>query len=507
MRERNPNLHFPRIFTLGVALLLCAAGAQAAGTPIPHGTLQLIPETRWIEAGHEFYLGLNFQLEKGWHVYWVNPGDSGEPPRVTWRLPAGITAGTIQWPTPRRLGTSTIVDYGYEDAVMLIVPMHAGANLAAQQPAQLGAEARVLVCREICIPGKAQLSLTLPIKSQLPAPDALAKDLFTATRKSLPRPAPGNWKFSVEGAKDSFVLAANLGQQITQAIFFPLDEAQIDNSAPQKFVPVTTGFRLTLRKSDDLLKPIDRLKGVLVLSGDQGYSIDVPVSKPGAARNAYGDGINMVVESFKEGPNMKRSTLYLMLVALVLCTASALFAAAKVGQAAPDFTATASTGKTIHLADYRGKYVVLEWHNNGCPYVQKHYNSGNMQRLQKQWTGRGVVWLSILSSAKGMQGYVTASEENDYMAKMQAAPTAALLDPNGTVGHLYDAKTSPQMVVINPQGVVIYDGAIDNKPTPDLDDVPGATNYVNLALEQAMAGKPVETSATRPYGCSVKYAD
>jgi alkyl hydroperoxide reductase subunit AhpC len=203
---------------------------------------------------------------------------------------------------------------------------------------------------------------------------------------------------------------------------------------------------------------------------------------------------------------MKRSTLYLMLGALLLCTAPLLISAAKVGEAAPDFTATASNGKTFHLSDFRGKYVVLEWHNKGCPYVRKHYNSGNMQRLQKQWTARGVVWFTILSSAPGKQGYATASEENDYLAKMQAAPTAALLDPTGEIGHLYDAKTSPQMVVINPQGVVIYSGAIDDKPTTDLSDVPGATNYVSLALEESMVGKQVETPATRPYGCSVKYA-
>jgi len=204
---------------------------------------------------------------------------------------------------------------------------------------------------------------------------------------------------------------------------------------------------------------------------------------------------------------MKRSTLFTTLVALLLCAAPLLLSAAKVGEAAPDFTATASNGKTFHLADFRGKYVVLEWHNNGCPYVRKHYNSGNMQRLQKQWTGAGIVWFTILSSAPGKQGYMSAGEENDYLAKMQAAPTAALLDSTGQIGHLYDAKTSPQMVVINPQGVVIYDGAIDDKPTTDLGDVPGAKNYVNLALQQATAGKQVETTATRPYGCSVKYQD
>jgi peroxiredoxin len=204
---------------------------------------------------------------------------------------------------------------------------------------------------------------------------------------------------------------------------------------------------------------------------------------------------------------MSRSNVGRILVVLTLWAIPLLIAAAKVGDPAPEFTATASNGKTVRLADYRGKFVVLEWHNNGCPYVGKHYNSGNMQRLQKQWTSQGVVWFTILSSAPGKQGFVTASEENDYLAKEQAAPTAALLDPTGEIGHLYDAKTSPQMVVINPQGVVIYSGAIDDKPTTDLQDVQGATNYVSLALEQAMARKPVQTPATRPYGCSVKYAN
>jgi peroxiredoxin len=202
---------------------------------------------------------------------------------------------------------------------------------------------------------------------------------------------------------------------------------------------------------------------------------------------------------------MKRSLSYSLFVVLVVFTAWQMASAAKVGGSAPDFTGTASSGQTYHLADLKGKYVVLEWHNNGCPYTMKHYNSGNMQQLQKEWTAKGVAWFTIISSAPGEQGYVTASQENDYMAKMHAAPTAALLDPNGTIGHLYNAKTTPHMIIINPQGVVIYDGAIDNRPTDDPHDISGATNYVSLALGQAMAGKPVTTAATRPYGCSVKY--
>jgi len=216
--------------------------------------------------------------------------------------------------------------------------------------------------------------------------------------------------------------------------------------------------------------------------------------------------MNRSISSSTRTSNRTRSSKHLLL-ALALCTLSAGSWAARVGEAAPDFTGTASNGKSVRLSDYRGKFVVLEWHNNGCPFVRKQYNSGNMQRLQKQWISKGVAWFTILSSAPGKQGFATASEENDFLAKEQAAPTAAVLDPTGTIGHLYDAKTSPQMVVINPQGVVIYDGAIDNKPTTDVADVPGAKNYVSQALQEAMAGKPVDTAATRPYGCSVKYSD
>ena len=204
---------------------------------------------------------------------------------------------------------------------------------------------------------------------------------------------------------------------------------------------------------------------------------------------------------------MKRSILYPVLAALVMCATPLLISAAKVGDAAPDFTTTASNGKTVRLSDYRGKYVVLEWHNNGCPYVGKHYRSGNMQRLQKQWTAQGVVWFTVISSAQGEQGYQTDAQENAYLAQMHADPTAVLMDPEGKIGRLFDARTTPQMIVIDPAGNVIYDGAIDNRPTPDVDDIKGADNYVTDALTAAMAGKPVNPSYTRPYGCSVKYPD
>ncbi len=200
---------------------------------------------------------------------------------------------------------------------------------------------------------------------------------------------------------------------------------------------------------------------------------------------------------------MKRTRIFLPVLALFALSAFAV----KVGDPAPDFTGTDSHGQTHKLSDYRGKFVVLEWHNNGCPFTKKHYESGNMQRLQKEWTDKGVIWLTVISSSPGSQGYVTADQENEYLQKMHAVPTAALLDPKGDIGHLYSAKTTPHMFVINPQGQIIYNGAIDDKATTNTSDVSGATNYVSDALQEAMSGKAVAVANTRPYGCSVKYAD
>jgi peroxiredoxin len=189
----------------------------------------------------------------------------------------------------------------------------------------------------------------------------------------------------------------------------------------------------------------------------------------------------------------------------ILATLSVSAFAVRVGSPAPDFTGTDTHGHTHKLSDYRGKFVVLEWTNNGCPYTRKQYDSGNMQALQKEWTGKGVVWFTILSSAPGLLGYMTPAQENAYMAKVHAAPTAALLDPSGALGHLYDAKTTPDMEVIDPSGKLIYSGAIDDHPTTDIADIKISKNYVSAALTAAMNGRPVPLTYTRPYGCSVKY--
>lgn len=193
------------------------------------------------------------------------------------------------------------------------------------------------------------------------------------------------------------------------------------------------------------------------------------------------------------------------IAALAVAAAPGAALAVKVGEPAPAFTATDSNGKQVALSQFKGKYVVLEWHNQSCPFVVKHYGSGNLQRLQKEWTAKQVVWLALISSAPGKQGFVDGKGANQDMQEHSAAPTATLLDPKGEVGRLYGAKTTPHMFVINPQGQLIYNGAIDDKPSPDPADIPGAKNYVAQALSEAMAGKPVSQPTTPPYGCSVKY--
>jgi len=191
-------------------------------------------------------------------------------------------------------------------------------------------------------------------------------------------------------------------------------------------------------------------------------------------------------------------------VALAVAAGTAL-AAPEVGQPAPAFTLTDSNGQSHNLADFKGKFVVLEWLNHGCPFVKKHYDSNNMQNLQKEYTGKDVVWLSIVSSAPGKQGHMSPGETNQAKEEKGSAATAILIDGDGTVGQLYGAKVTPELYVINPEGNLIYAGAIDDKKSVDPADVEGATNYVKQALDEALAGQPVSTPKTEPYGCSVKY--
>ena len=195
----------------------------------------------------------------------------------------------------------------------------------------------------------------------------------------------------------------------------------------------------------------------------------------------------------------------------LIATAAALFAtgaahaAATVGQPAPDFTLTDATGKPVRLSDFKGRHVVLEWTNPGCPFVRKHYDSGNMPATQKDATGKNVVWLSINSTEKASSDYLEPARLTAWLSERKAVPTAVLMDEEGTVGKSYGARTTPHMYIVNPQGMLVYAGGIDSIPSARPADIERATNYVKTGLAQALAGQPISAATTQPYGCSIKY--
>jgi peroxiredoxin len=212
---------------------------------------------------------------------------------------------------------------------------------------------------------------------------------------------------------------------------------------------------------------------------------------------------------------MKRTLTVTSLITLVLfvaggCGADAApppspYPAPAIGKAAPEFKAVDTNGKTHSLSQYRGKWVVLEWLNYDCPYVRKHYGGNAMQALQKKYADKGVVWLAIVSSAPGKQGHYPNDEMNALTQEKGAAPHAVLIDESGTIGGMYDARTTPHMFVINPEGTLLYMGGIDDKPSTRAADLKTARPHVDIALQEAMAGKPVSVPTSQPYGCNVKY--
>jgi len=195
----------------------------------------------------------------------------------------------------------------------------------------------------------------------------------------------------------------------------------------------------------------------------------------------------------------------LVIFTLSIATAAFALEPPPVGSAAPDFSLPDAKGNTQSLSQYKGKYVVLEWFNPECPFVKKHYGSGNMQKLQDQYTSKGVVWLTIDSNAPGTEGSITGEQAQKITGSWKTHQTALLLDPEGKAGRAFGAKNTPHMVVINPEGKIAYEGAIDSKASPNPADIPSSTNYVKAALDESLAGKSVSTPQTKPYGCSVKY--
>ena len=264
-----------------ICMLLIFTGARsvsAQSVKFPHGTLSLVTEKAWIEPGRDFTVGAHFTLEPGWHIYWVNPGDSGEPPKFTWKLPQGFSAHEAQWPAPRRLGSATVADFGYDRDVTLLIPMKASANSTTTGTASLEAGVRLLICREMCIPGKTTATISVQFKSGAAPPDKTGAALVNAARMQLPEKMPASWHAAANATKGSFVLKVQGSGKLEGAKFFPLTPSQVDNAAPQQFATTNVGFELTLRKSEELEKPIARLKGVLETLDGKAFAIDAAVT-------------------------------------------------------------------------------------------------------------------------------------------------------------------------------------------------------------------------------------
>ncbi|MCY7307266.1 MAG: thioredoxin family protein [Rhodoferax sp.] len=202
---------------------------------------------------------------------------------------------------------------------------------------------------------------------------------------------------------------------------------------------------------------------------------------------------------------MLRRHIFLLSLVSAIGFTGTVQATPAVGQQAPDFSLSDTGGKTVRLSDYRGKHVVLEWVNPGCPYVRKHYNSANMQGTQKEVAGKGVVWLAINSTTESHPDYLAPAQLARWMAGQNAVPSNTLMDEDGAVGKAYGARTTPHMYIVNPVGVLVYAGGIDSIPSARADDIKTAVNYVKQSIEDSLAGKPLRNAVTRPYGCSVKY--
>jgi len=256
------------------------AAAIAQQGVAQHAKVELLARQTSAKPGSDLQLGVHFMLEKGWHIYWINPGDSGQPPSFKWHLPSGFGAGEIQWPRPERLQPSkALADFGYSDEVLLPLTIHAPSTISNGASVEFSAEAKWLICREVCIPEETTLHLTLPVSSAASADQQHAL-LFEKTDKLIPRPLPSAWKVSFTPAKDNLVLTIRAGKPITQAEFFPLEPAQIDNAAPQKVQSTPQGAKITMKKSDLLLKPISTLRGVLAMPGNPAYRIEAPARQP-----------------------------------------------------------------------------------------------------------------------------------------------------------------------------------------------------------------------------------
>lgn len=262
------------ILRLTVCAMVALAEHSYAQLPAEtHIKLELISEQATAPLGQPLWVGVLFRLEPGWHIYWQNPGDSGEPPKLQWELPPGFTAGPTRWPQPIRLGAGSVIDYGYEGQVLLMAPIKGAPGRNATSIPRLSADVKYIVCREVCIPGKAHLTLSAPAGANW----APWRALFDQTRAQFPKPMPASWKVTALADKQHFILTVQARPQVSSASFFPLEPSQIENSSAQDFALTHTGFRLTMKKSEQLTKPITSLRGLIVLGPHRAFEVAAPV--------------------------------------------------------------------------------------------------------------------------------------------------------------------------------------------------------------------------------------
>lgn len=273
-------------FTLKLSLLAVAGLAVCLFTPRArgqsfsntHAKIELLSEDGAFKPGQTAWIGLYFEMEPGWHIYWINPGDAGEAPRVQWTLPKGFQVGDFRYPTPSRLTTGSVIDYGYQGKVLLAAPLEVPADYKPGAATILSADIRYLICSQVCVPAKGQATLQVP-QAKGATPDAgAAAHIFQETRQRWPKSLPAGAKAQAAYNGKSFVLSVDAGTPETKASFFPLEEDQVDNDAPQNVTSAGNRVQITLKKSDQLQKPIPTLKGVVVFGSGRAVEVAAPVA-------------------------------------------------------------------------------------------------------------------------------------------------------------------------------------------------------------------------------------
>jgi DsbC/DsbD-like thiol-disulfide interchange protein len=263
-----------------VVTLACAGvvSAQAMATPVPTPVkVRLVASPSASVKPTSAWLGLQFDLAPGWHIYWQNPGDSGAPPEVTWTMPTGVTVRPLRWPVPERIAIDTVVDYGYQGSTMAVALMEAPAGGWTAQRAVVSARVKWMACRDICLPGKSDATLELPARMASESSAGVGDEIRRALTK-IPERAPSTWRVTATADKASFTMAIETGRREATADFFPLDAGQIDSSAPVVAAARATGITLTLRKSPDLAKPLTTLRGVVVLGDKRAYEVAAKIA-------------------------------------------------------------------------------------------------------------------------------------------------------------------------------------------------------------------------------------